>query len=228
MTDSEYRDYGFTTADPDQSDAALWRMVLDLAGSLDSTTRVLDIGCGAGGLCGVFLRSGCQVVGIDPSQTGIAVARRTFPRARFEVRGVNDVSLPALGEAAFDLVVSIEVIEHLYMPRKLLAAAFDVLKPGGKLVITTPYHGYLKNLALAACNRWDGHLSALWDGGHIKFFSRATLSALFDEAGFRDLRFRGIGRAPYLWRSMAIVGVKPGSEVGTDPGNHRRTPAGTR
>lgn len=228
MTDSEYKDYGFTTADPDQSDVALWSTVLDLAGSLDSTTRVLDIGCGAGGLCGEFLRAGCQVVGIDPSQTGIAVARRTFPSGRFEVRGVNDVSLTALGEAAFDLVVSLEVIEHLYMPRKLLAAAFDVLKPGGKLVVTTPYHGFLKNLAIAACNRWDEHMSALWDGGHIKFFSRKTLSALFDEAGFRDLRFRGIGRAPYLWRSMAIVGVKPGSETGAGSGNPGQTPAGAR
>lgn len=48
----------------------------------------------------------------------------------------------------------------------------------------------------------DAHFTALWDGGHIKFWSIATLGALLEEAGFTDLRFERVGRIPALAKSM--------------------------
>jgi hypothetical protein len=65
-------------------------------------------------------------------------------------------------------------------------------------IISTPYHGYLKNLVLALGNKWDSHLTPLWDGGHIKLWSRKTLSQLLSEAGFHVVRFIGAGRLPFL------------------------------
>jgi len=58
-------------------------------------------------------------------------------------------------------------------------------------------------------NRWDSHASPLWDGGHIKLWSRKTLSALLDEAGFVKLQFRGVGRLPKLWMTMVMSGDRP-------------------
>jgi 2-polyprenyl-3-methyl-5-hydroxy-6-metoxy-1,4-benzoquinol methylase len=131
------------------------------------------------------------------------------PQGRFEVLPANDNLLATLGCQPFDFVVSTEVIEHLYDPHAYMRGAFQALKPGGRFVCTTPYHGYLKNLALAVGGQWDAHADPLWNGGHIKLFSRQTLSQVFDEAGFRNIAFQGIGRLPYLWMSMAMRGDKP-------------------
>ena len=72
--------------------------------------------------------------------------------------------------------------------------------------MSTPYHGYLKNLALAITGKMDAHFGPLWDGGHIKFWSRKTLSRLLEEKGFEVTDFAGCGRVPYLWMSMLVKG----------------------
>lgn len=99
-----------------------------------------------------------------------------------------------------------EVIEHLYSPRAFVDAAAALLRAngGGVLILSTPYHGYLKNLMISLLNKWDYHWGALWEGGHIKFWSRRSLGRLLAEAGFRNVRFRGVGRFPYLWRHMVL------------------------
>jgi len=103
----------------------------------------------------------------------------------------------------------VEVIEHLLLPRRLVEAALSALRPGGLVVLTTPYHGYLKNLALALSNGFDAHWHPLRDFGHVKFFSRHTLLALLEEYGLRALRFSTAGRVPLLAKSMIVSGTAP-------------------
>ena len=102
-----------------------------------------------------------------------------------------------------------EVIEHLYSPRTFAAFVRSILEAngGGRFILTTPYHGYLKNLSIALTGKADRHYSALWEGGHIKFWSRRTLAILLREAGFRNMAFTGAGRIPYLWRHMVAGGA---------------------
>ena len=85
----------------------------------------------------------------------------------------------------------------------------DRLGGPGQLICSTPYHGYLKNLALSLVNKWDDHHNPLWDGGHIKFFSRDSLTRLLREAGLVNISFRGAGRLPYLWKSMVLAADRP-------------------
>ena len=126
--------------------------------------------------------------------------------------GVQDDPEDLLAQAGgpFDLVVSTEVVEHLYAPRLLPLFAGKVLKAGGIVILTTPYHGYLKNVLIAATGHWDTHHTALWEGGHIKFWSRRTLAQLMAENGFETIAFRGVGRLPLLWKSMIMVFRKAG------------------
>ena len=107
-----------------------------------------------------------------------------------------------------DLIISTEVIEHIFLPRVFTRNCYNLLKPGGTLIISTPYHGYGKNLLLALTGKLDEHFTALWDYGHIKFWSRRTLTSLLRESGFTDVRFVGAGRLPFLWKSMILIGVK--------------------
>ena len=92
----------------------------------------------------------------------------------------------------------------------------DLLLPGGLCVLTTPYHGYIKNLALALTNRFDRHVDPLWDGGHIKFWSRATLGRLLREHGFETIRLRRVGRVPWLAKSILAVFRKPATQRACD------------
>lgn len=108
-----------------------------------------------------------------------------------------------------DAVVRTEVVEHLYAPRPYVRGCFEAVQPGGRFVCTTPYHGYLKNLAISVCGKWDSHTNPLWDGGHSKLWSRRSVSRLLTETGFRNLHFAGVGRVPGLWMSMAVAGDRP-------------------
>jgi len=76
-------------------------------------------------------------------------------------------------------------------------------------VRVTPYHGYLKNLVISLVGGWDRHFQVERDGGHIKFFSKRTLRRMAEAVGFRNLRFQGAGRLPWLWKSMILVAQKP-------------------
>lgn len=76
-------------------------------------------------------------------------------------------------------------------------------------MVSTPYHGYWKNLALALTGRMDSHFTALWDHGHIKFWSKRTLDELLREAGFVEVEFLRLGRVPPLAKSMMALAKKP-------------------
>lgn len=177
----------------------LTRVFVELVKKLDDVRTICDLGCGNGHIAGRLAALGYQVTGVDASPSGIKIARRTYPGVEF-VEATIDRDLKTLG--SFDLVLSSDVIEHLYRPSDLLEAATCLLKPDGQILLGTPYHGYLKNLALAATGKMDAHFSALHDGGHIKFFSLQTLSKLMTSHGFTDLSFTYYGRAPWLWKNM--------------------------
>lgn len=165
--------------------------------------RVLDIGCGNGYLTEQFRKAhpATEFFGMDPSESGIANATGAFPHVHFKQASIYDAP-PSEWMGAFDLIISTEVIEHLYTPAALPEFMRKVLKPGGTAVVTTPYHGYLKNLALSLTDKWDAHHTVFWEHGHIKFWSKRTLRQLFEQQGFEFKRFQGIGRIPWLWMSM--------------------------
>jgi 2-polyprenyl-6-hydroxyphenyl methylase/3-demethylubiquinone-9 3-methyltransferase len=165
--------------------------------------RVLDVGCGNGALTAALARAGFQMTGIDASETGIGIASRRSAGPEF-LRLDVEAPLPARFHSSFDAVVAAEVIEHLPTPGLLCARAVEALGPGGRLIVTTPYHGYLKNLAIALTGGFDRHWEPTRDGGHIKFFSRKTLTALLEAGGFHETRFARVGRVPPLAKSMIV------------------------
>lgn len=170
--------------------------------------NVLDLGCGNGALAGYLASCGYQVTGCDHSKSGIEHARARLPGIFFFQHDIA-AELPSNYIEKYDAVVSTEVIEHLLLPRKLMLNAFSALKPGGIFIATTPFHGYWKNLMLALMNKFDDHWHPLRDYGHVKFFSKRTLSQLFTETGFQSLHFKTAGRIPPLACSMIMSGKKP-------------------
>ena len=203
-TISKY-EYSYADSNSGHHHAYLMPPLLELLsqGKLSSPSlpRVLDLGCGNGTLSNLIAQQGYEVVGVEESESGFKFARQNFPECHFIQASIYDLPYADL-ENSFNIVISPEVIEHLLYPRELVRAAKKCLKPNGFLIITTPYHGYFKNILLASLGKMDKHFTALWDGGHVKFFSVATMTTLLETEGFTNVNFKFAGRFPYLWKSM--------------------------
>jgi 2-polyprenyl-3-methyl-5-hydroxy-6-metoxy-1,4-benzoquinol methylase len=185
----------YTDNAPTYASHYLWDRVLPL---IPHGARVIDIGCGNGALVNELRSQGRDALGVDTSESGARMGG-----AHCYVGSAYDDLVSRFGR--FDVVVSLEVIEHLYDPRRFVRVARDLLRPDGLLIVSTPFHGYWKNLALALSGRLDDHFTALWDGGHIKFWSERTLSRLLTDEGFAVPRFVRAGRFGPFAKSMIAV-----------------------
>src|SRR3569833_2492240 len=199
----DYIAYGYQNDSPTHNFSYQLNDLLKLINKA-SNKYILDLGCGNGYLVNHLVANGFNAYGTDASEKGIAIAKRVNPD-RFFVQDLSSDSLPAaLQGIPFDTIISTEVIEHLYNPQAFIDFCKGQLQPGGELIITKHYHGYLKNLALSVFNKWDKHMDPLWLGGHIKLWSRKTLTKILIDAGFTIVSFTGCGRIPYFWMSMII------------------------
>ena len=212
MTGAAGSEYQYTDAAVPHTAAYLYPTVfaeLDRACPPGGDRRVLDLGCGNGSLAAALAARGFDVTGVDASESGIAVAKTAHPgdRIAFHVGSCYDDLAGRFGR--YPAVVSLEVVEHVYYPRKFAACVADLLRPGGTLILSTPYHGYWKNLAMAVTGKMDAHFTALWDHGHIKFWSVKTLTTLLTEAGLDVVRFHRVGRLPALAKAMIAVARRP-------------------
>jgi len=168
--------------------------------------RLFELGCGNGSVAAQLSKTGWNVTGVDPSSQGIARANRSYPELKLYDGSAYDDLSGRFGQ--FPVVTSLEVVEHVYAPRDYARTLFNLVQTGGTAIISTPYHGYWKNLALAASGKMDTHFTALWDHGHIKFWSIDTLNKLLVETGFKNIRFERAGRIPALAKSMIAIARK--------------------
>lgn len=204
---TEYFEYGFKDEKPSHAHNYLLPTLKKILCE-NNSKNIIDIGCGNGSLAIELINDGYNVFGIDASENGIKLAKKTFPD-RFYLQNIYSKKLPdEIEDIKFDTVISTEVIEHLYDPKGYIDFCKNILlrNGGGVIIISTPYHGYLKNLLIALSNKWDTHHTVLWDGGHIKFWSKKTLTKLLFDNEFINIKFYGCGRFPYLWKSMILTG----------------------
>lgn len=197
--------YEYHKANHEPSHTYLLGPVLRMLSDVPPEAKVLDLGCGNGSFLSLFRGRGWKLYGTDFSRTGVQIAQKNFPEIEFFLADASSASgeiLTRIGQV--DVIISTEVIEHLYDPLGFLRNAHSLLKPNGILLLTTPYHGYLKNVLLSLTGKLDDHFTVLWDHGHVKFWSRKTLSKALKETGFDEIQFKGAGRIPYVWKSMAM------------------------
>jgi 2-polyprenyl-6-hydroxyphenyl methylase/3-demethylubiquinone-9 3-methyltransferase len=204
-------DPGYRWEDADRNDShdyllpAVKRILASLRLSQERR-RILDLGCGNGAVAAHLASQGYDLVGIDPSEAGIAQGRKAYPQLQLHHGSCYDDLSGQYGR--FPVVLSLEVVEHVYFPRQFAASAYALLEDGGTAIISTPYHSYLKNLVLGLTGKMDAHFTALWDHGHIKFWSIRTLTQLLTDAGFKTVRFERVGRIPPLAKSMIAVATR--------------------
>jgi 2-polyprenyl-3-methyl-5-hydroxy-6-metoxy-1,4-benzoquinol methylase len=162
--------------------------------------RALDAGCSSGYLAERLAQRGCTVVGLELDAEAGRAAERWCEQVL--VGDVERMELP-LEPASFDLVLCGDIVEHLRDPQATLAKLRPLLKPGGRLVLSTP------NVA-----NWAIRLSLLFgrfrytergilDRTHAHFFTRSTLREAIEASGYRIEVFDHVVPVP-LMRSTAV------------------------
>jgi len=190
------------------SDEATWddhflrsRVSEILRASAPPPRRVFELGCGNGAIARMLAAEGYTVTAVDPSRSGIEIAKKfEHERLRFEVGSTDENLAATYGQ--FPVVLSLEVIEHCPSAQQFMQTFASLLAPQGLGLISTPYHGYWKNLAVIATGRFDRHFDPLWEGGHVKFFTRAKLGQLLEAHALTQYKIHRLGRVPPLARSM--------------------------
>ncbi len=135
--------------------------------------RVLDYGCGTGR----FLTLLDDGAGVEIAEAAVLRARATGA----DVRLLEDDGTIPFGHGEFDLVWCSEVLEHIPDVGFALAEIRRVLKPGGRLLATVPYHGRFQ-AAWIALTRFEAHFDPL--GQHVRFFTRRSLTEALEVSGF--------------------------------------------
>jgi len=155
---------------------------------------VLDVGCGAGLLCEPLARLGAAVTGIDAAAENIAVARAHAALSGLTI-DYRAGGIEALAGERFDLVTSLEVIEHVATPDAFIAGLAAALAPGGLLILSTPNRTALSRLAMITIGEGLGHIPR---GTHDweKFLTPDELTALLEAAGLKVIDTRGLSLSP--------------------------------
>ena len=158
--------------------------------------RVLDLGCGAGDLTADLRAAAGCVIGVDVAEAALRRARARHPELTFLLSGI-DGELP-LQDNVFDVVWASEVIEHVADTARWMSEARRVLRPGGRLLLTTPSHGRLK-LAVGGLERYSEPL-----GDHLHLYTARSLRGLLAEFDFGQVEVRAAGGWP-LWRRLLLA-----------------------
>ena len=155
--------------------------------------RMLDIGCAGGILSEPLARLGAQVVGADPADENIVVASEHAKQSgvAIDYRATTAEDLAA-GHERFDVVLAMEVVEHVVDVAAFVATCASMVKPGG-LMIAATLNRTLKSFALAIVGaeyvlRWLPRGTHQWD----KFVTPAELETAFERAGLQVIGERGV------------------------------------
>lgn len=159
-----------------------------------SGRRAADIGCGAGLLAEPLARLGAQTTAIDAAPENIAVARLHAEKQGLAI-DYRAGGVEALDGERFDLVTSMEVIEHVTDPASFVAALAGLLAPGGIMILSTPNRTPLSHLAMIRLGEGFGIVPK---GTHDwnKFLTPDELAEHVEATGLRVIERKGLSFSP--------------------------------
>jgi SAM-dependent methyltransferase len=162
--------------------------------------RVLDLGCGDGWIAGELLDAGALPIGVEIAQAAVDRARARHPDLDVRLAPI-DGPLP-LPDAGLDVVWSSEVIEHVADTARWLSEVRRVLRPRGRLLLTTPNHSRLRLLA-GGIERYSEPL-----GDHLHLYSKISLRAVLEDFGLTQIEIAARGGPPLARRVLCAVAVR--------------------
>jgi len=191
-----YKEAAFDSGEESRFAAQTYaNLIAEQLNSIGSREKTLDIGAGDGAFLEQLIQLGFRdIIGVEPSAAPIACSK---PHVRSMIRH-NIFRARDFEGQQFDLVTCFQVMEHLWNPGDLTRDVYSILKPGGLFVTVT------HNLK-AFSARLLGEKSPIFDIEHLQLFSKKTIRALLQGAGFVDIRVMPVwNRYPiHYWVKLA-------------------------
>jgi 2-polyprenyl-3-methyl-5-hydroxy-6-metoxy-1,4-benzoquinol methylase len=159
--------------------------------SHDGGSRLLDFGCGGGSYLRRMSELGWRVAGVDASPRAVESIREQLGLETH----LGSLPHPDLELESFDVITMWQSLEHVHRPLEVLRAAYGLLTPGGKVVISVP------NFASLPAKWFGEHWFGLDLPRHLTHFTRSTLSGMLEAAGFRIRSIRGL--VHYNWLQVS-------------------------
>lgn len=168
-----------------------------------NTRFLLDVGCGCAYIAKHFINSGTRVVSLDVAQANVEKALKKYPSDNHAAVVADVFALP-FKENTFDCIVASEIIEHTVDPHAFVEALKRVLKPGGTLIISTPYKEKIEYSLCIHCN------CKTPKNAHLHSFDKNNMRSLHSTSGLEVERITLVGNKLLLMSRMAILLDKMG------------------
>lgn len=168
---------------------------------------MLDLGCGEGAIAAGLAAGGRRVTAADVSAVALERAARLHPELEGALVRVPPAGPLPFADLAFDAVWCSQVIEQVVDVQGLLSELRRVLRPAGRLALTTAYHGRVRD-GLAALVAFERAFPVT--GSRLRCFTRRSLAETLVAFGFDDVRVQGAGGVP-LWRAALFATARRGS-----------------
>lgn len=166
-------------------------------------SKILDIGCQSGFLCGQLKRLGHEPYGVEVVEDLLADAQREYPSLNFQLANCEE-SIP-FEDGFLDIVWAGDVIEHIRFTDVFINEINRVLKQGGLFVLTTPMHNRLKSMIIAICN-FEKHFDPEFP--HLRFYTAKSLKRVLEKRGFKLDVVKYIGRVAPIANTIFAVAKK--------------------
>jgi 2-polyprenyl-3-methyl-5-hydroxy-6-metoxy-1,4-benzoquinol methylase len=199
---------------PSARDRALSNWVVEQLGQRGRERRIVEVGAADGELSRLVARAVPQagVLGFDIANRRVERANETAKRAGMHPRlhytqADLEAGLPTLGDASADAVMAIDVLEHVFDVFAVASELARITRPGGSVYLRVPNIAYAKHRwtllrgELPVTSSWFGARGSLaawrdvwgWDGGHMHYFTKTTLTQLLTDVGLVPRQWRDPG-----------------------------------
>lgn len=161
-----------------------------VAARIPANSQVLDVGCYTGGLLAYLKGQGHRVLGLEQDRAAAQIAQSLGVDVL--TGDLEDPAFLAGLEVRPDVILLLDVLEHLRDPTAALRELRGMLRPGGRVLVTGPNVGYWALRKSLLLGKWEYGDAGPMDRTHLRFFTRSTWIDLLEQTGFRVARFEPV------------------------------------
>lgn len=148
---------------------------------------ILEVGCGTGVFGNILTELGHKVIGIDKDQEAVKIARQNGMNVI--LGNIEDYKILSYFKIRFDVILLMDVLEHLLNPVDVLKRLGSILKIDGRIIVTGPNVGYWAVRKELLFGRWNYTEGGIFDKTHLHFYTASSWKKLIEESGYKIIAF---------------------------------------